>query len=853
MKHLFSWLFLLGLTLSSCQDDNEIFFENLLEGEGTDALHTRFRDQPYPKENNTVYLNPPPFLVPEAARAADGYLEYEISQDETFQSEATIRSGKEACNFFNVHQELALGKWYWHFRAVAADGSRGPWSESYSFEMTGEQVVFVTPEFSDFESNIPAIGKRVMSFIEEDLKDYTPITSAHIAYSDLTSRANGNNGLKYDYTKNSPFGMYVTELYTAMRTIKDEKYETKLRDFTHFLGSYKLSNDQMKGIKGDDFTLSNVMGIYTLLYDYFYHELDEAEKQHMETIMLEVVEAYHAKYRGQFESKMFDNHGWQVGIQAFTQTAFTICDKYPEAMDALEYAYELWIARAPNTGFNMDGSWINGNNYFSVNFNTLLWMPMTFKHVTGFDFLQHPWYKNCGKSLIYSWLPGQESNSFGDGVGKYGYNVYNQAAFADFLAREIHDPYAAWYAGECEREAGVNNKVLNYKARERNLRLYRLAREHVSYRVDELEEGALDNFSWNKDAGYGTLHSNMTQRATNLTVAFRSSPFGSGSHTFSDQNSFKLLYKGYYVYTNVGRYGDPDKYGAPHDILQYRNTRGHNTVMINGIGQPFTTKAYGLIARGLNGDNLGYFLGDASNAYCGTSDYWEDRFQAAGLSQTPAYGFGDNPLNTYKRHIFMLRPNKVVIYDELGADEPAMWQWLLHSPNKFDIKGSKLTTEYEFDGMKFSSVAQIFSNDKSAISEHNQWFPGGEPVQEISKPWHLTAEFGRSAHVKVLTVIQIVDENFDEEPIWQTDNRLLMGEWKINAELSGNAPAAISIVNESTGTAFAYGCDVTVGGETYSHSQTGSSLLVDTKNGNKQVQEIADMPIPVTRALAAQK
>ncbi|MCS2584604.1 heparinase II/III-family protein [Bacteroides sp. BFG-551] len=51
---------------------------------------------------------------------------------------------------------------------------------------------------------------------------------------------------------------------------------------------------------------------------------------------------------------------------------------------------------------------------------------------------------------------------------------------------------------------------------------------------------------------------------------------------------------------NAGYY---QNYSDAHAILQYRNTRGHNTVMINNIGQPFTTRAYGNITRALNGDN----------------------------------------------------------------------------------------------------------------------------------------------------------------------------------------------------------------------------------------------------------
>ena len=843
---LFSCMVVLGGLFTACQDDNEIFLVDVIGEEDPEALHMRFRDQPYPKEGNTLYLNPPPLLVPEEVRADDGFLEFELSQDMTFQSEGTFRSGQLPYNFYNVHQQLATGDWYWRYRAVSATGESGPWSEVLNFTVTDKLEVFVTPPFETVKQHIPAPGQpRVVCFLEEDLKALEPITSTHPAYKRLV-RA----GLDYTFSESDPFGIDMKGIYTALRTIQAPEYDAKLREYAHQLGGYVPTENQMNDIYTDDFTAADVMNIYTTLYETYYDELSESEKNLMETVMLNTVTTYYENNRGALEAKMFDNHSWQVGIQGITQAAFMICDKYPEAMQAFEYMYELWTARAPATGFNHDGSWINGNNYFSVNFITLYYMPMLFSYLTDVDFLQHPWYRNAGKSMIFSWLPGSESASFGDGVGKYGFAVYNQAAFADFLAREIHDPYAAWYANECERIAAENPAVESFKVRETNLRLYRIAREHLSYETEQLEDSELEGFSWNKDAGYGTAYSNMSA-ADNVTLAFRSSPFGAGSHTLADQNSFKLLYKGRYVYTNVGRYGDPDKYGAAHDILQYRNTRGHNTVMINNIGQPFTTKAYGEIKRGLNGDHLAYFLGDASHAYCGTSDYWEDRFQVAGLEQSPAYGFGDNPLNTYKRHIFMLRPNKIVIYDELRADEAATWQWLLHSPTRFHINGNKLTTTYQYEGTgTFQSVAQVFSEEQATITQTDKWFPGGEPIQVIDpRPWHLTVEYGLTDGVKSLAIIQIVDDTFKEETIWQTNDKFTMGDWVIKAALGKDEKAAISIVNEKTGTLFSYGYDATLGGVDYPRSVEDSSILVDTKQGSSQVQEIGDAESPLTRGV----
>ena len=55
------------------------------------------------------------------------------------------------------------------------------------------------------------------------------------------------------------------------------------------------------------------------------------------------------------------------------------------------------------------------------------------------------------------------------------------------------------------------------------------------------------------------------------------------------------------------------------------------------------------------------------------------------FDRTPDNGFGETPLKKYRRHIFLLHPYTVVIYDELESSENVRWDWLLHSPVEFDI------------------------------------------------------------------------------------------------------------------------------------------------------------------------
>jgi len=829
------------LLMTGCNDENEIFFENLAGDDTLERVHPNERDKPYPREEHELYLNPAPLIVPKAARAADEFLEFELSQNAGFPEQGTYRSGKLAWNMYNIHEVMTTGEWYWRFRKVDKNDKAGAWSEVNKFTVTGKEDVFVTPEFSVFRQNIPTEYPRIHCYLNEDLKKVRPTITEHREYGQLISRA--NIGMNHVFTSSNPYddantlSTYVFDyLYSAYLLTEDRKYYDKIVEYGRKLIAYNVDDKQLFA---DNFYSAAVVNTLSTVYDVCQESLNETEKNTIENVIIRIVNHYYNSYRGSQENHIFDNHTWQVVLRALTQGAFVVCQKYPQAMTALEYFYELWTARAPASGFNRDGAWINGTGYFNTNSYTLYYMPMLFSHVAGADFLKHPWYQSVGRSLVYSWLPGSATTGFGDIGGPEGEPMRQRVAFADFAAREIRDSHAAWYVKEC------GNTVYDDYA----MRLYRVARGYITYGGQELDEDDLENFVWYKDIGEGVAFSNMTQRSSNMSLSFRSSPFGSGSHTLADQNSFKLLYKGTYVYMNAGYY---QNFSDKHNLLQYRHTRGHNTMLINGIGQPFTSKAYGNINRGMNSDNMAYFLGDASHAYCGISEYpmWVTNFEAAGIAQVPEYGFGETPLNNYKRHIFMLRPDKIVIYDDLGADEAVTWQWLLHSPVEFRVAGNKITTHYTDKG-GFTSVAQIFSNQTPEIETTNRWFPGGEPDKpaDVAKQWHLTANFGPNAKNKILTIIQVGDDNQIED-IWQVNNNFIVGDWDIQAELGGDRPAAISIVNKVTGTAFSYGNQApAVNGTLYQRQQENSSVLYDYVHGTMQVQEIADKPVQTTRAV----
>ena len=524
------------------------------------------------------------------------------------------------------------------------------------------------------------------------------------------------------------------------------------------------------------------------------------------------------------ENHIFDNHFWQQNMRVLFQIAFCLYDKSEYAAQALRmltYYYELWTARAPASGFNRDGAWINGTGYFEANVRTLFYMPMLLSYVSRADFLQHPWYQQAGQSMVYSWPPSSKSAGFGDGSEKREEPGRQRAAFADFLARETGDAYAGWYAGECQKDV----------VQDVELRLYRMVNP-ATYATDF--PASAPKLKWYKDIGEVVMHSNLASTENNLSLAFRSSTFGSGSHTLADQNSFNLLYGGKEVYYHTGYYLN---FSDAHNLMSYRHTRAHNSILVDGIGQPFSTEGYGMLLRAAGGEHIGYCLGDASHAYCGISEdpMWIESFQKAGIEQTPENGFGETPLTKYRRQMIMLYPDIVLIYDELEASHPVRWDWLLHSPVQFGIDKNVFTSHVE-TGV---AVAQMFSDATFEVSQTDQFVV--PPREGYPNQWHLTAAFSNNSACRILTVVQIKNSEEEALPATRDGSCITCGDWTIYVNLDPSSAECLQVTNATVPVVYSYGSDnVQTDSGVYLRQFRGSSVLYDEIDGQYQVVEQID-------------
>lgn len=826
-------------TLFSSCNDNQLSAVEAYNPDDTDLHHDYNRQHPYPKENNEIYLNPVPLMIPESAKTGD-LVQFALSRDSKFDEAVTVLSTPAPWCMYNPHRVLESGKWYWRFRNIAADGTPDLWSETYSFNMTDDIPQFVTPDADTFKDNLPSVHPRLYLFLDSKRDEMRSSLQSHPEYKALINRAEqginqdfSNIAYYYNSKDNSEKLLnYVNYIHQAAYLTGKKRYEGKMLEIARLITA-KPPTDSELFDASSNFVPTNIATACIRIYDLLFFHLSANERQCMEDLMLRLLRHYYPVQLSSEENHIFDSHFWQHNMRVFFQCAYMLYDKVPyrnEVLPMLEYYYEIWTARAPDGGFNRDGVWHNSASYFDTNVETLYYMPMILSYITGSDFLQHPWYQSVGRALLYTWPNDSKSCGFGDGNMNADEPTRTRLAFADFIARHTGDKLAAWYVSQ-------DLSVL------RGDFLLRPDRMLDNYTYSVEEEPYVDKMIWYKDAGEVVMHSDLLHTDNNMSLSFRSSRYGCSAHTFANQNAFNVLYKGESVFCNSGYY---TKYASPHHIMSYRHTRAHNTILVNGIGQAFDTKAWGNITRGLIGDNITYCQGDASQAYRDTCKFkgWVENFQNAGISQIPENGFGSTPLTKYLRHVWMLHPNIIVIYDELEASEPVQWDWLLHSPTAFKINEYEQILSTVNTEKGFATQARLFSSSPMTLSQTNEFRvpPTDSPNPEYPNQWHLNATVDNSSANRFLFIMQVYDGNLVPAAITRNGNDFSIGNWRINAEMDCGKSPAVHISNSKHEVMFDYGEGDAIlsDGSPYKRDKAFSSVLYDSYKGIYVTMEQTD-------------
>lgn len=805
------------------------------------AIHTMFLEQALPANGITVDFNAPVLRWPYQKGKQVKY-ELELSMNPSFPEGQTI-AAKEICSaIFNPHQALQTGKWYWHYRVAGK-----AWSAMQYFIVSTSSLPMVSPEPSVFLSKIPLAHPRVLLNQPSDniqslatTKDASVILAEAAIYltekipvvTDIQIELKGKTEEQQKKIESDAvvaFGNHVNRmvlsLCQAYLLTGSEKYIPK----AIAIGMEAAGWDP-KGITGSrDFTDGTCMYDLALVYDTFYDKLTTEQKNSLLKAIKERAGKFYKSWVNNIESKVLSGHVWQLILNEFFKTSLAVYHDEPEAAHWLSYAYELFLNRAPVLG-GIDGAWAEGVSYFQMNMEVLTEIPAKIKTYTGFDFIQyHPWYQKNADWLIYQFPPGSSADGYGDNTEDLFEPPASYAAYAEVMAKLMQNPKYTWYYQQLQKYQPTD------LSQESSMRWYRMLHtEKLTLPV------VPDNFHLSmshvfKEVGVGSLHTRPENTKNDIMVAMRSSPFGAYGHILADQNTFNILVAGKRLFYRTGYKVSMDD---PHRLGWSKHTKGQNGVLINGEGQPYTAEAYGNFSRFLEGEELSYMKGDASNAYQ-SKESKED------------YG-----VNKFYRNMVLLKPGIIVIYDELESVADANWSWLIHSLENMQLDSVHNTFT--------ASIAHVKGIGKLWSSQPFQWqlsnkfdvpavifrnYKGMRTKKYSDTQWHLKAiNQNKTDKLRFLSVIQISTDGkmlaYQEMPAAKGITKINIGGWEIEASLSYELAPKLNIRALSGNTVFAaYGSAVSLKGQVYKASEPGNALLAEAVKGKIQFSETGDMPV----------
>ena len=744
-------------------------------------------------------------------------LKYQLRYSQDAAMKSNVVQVESRWPFFNPKKDLDAGVWYWQYGYVE-DGNT-LWSPVLQFTVKANPDKFCPPSFKTMQTRLPKNHPRILVQKDKwtDFMNNSKSKPEHQWYLEradkvLTIPMQSVNDIKADLAKGLKSEMQRSAMLTreSRRIIDKEEGNVELliraylltKDTRYSKEAIKrimemLSWDKNKNVMGD-FNAATMLSLSSLAYDSFYDLLTGPQKQDLLKEIKRRGSEFYANFNNRLENHIADNHVWQMTLRIFTFAAFSVYGDLPEATVWADYCYNVWLARFP--GLNKDGAWHNGDSYFAVNFRTLIEVPYFYSTVTGFDFFSDPWYQGSVMYTMYQQPP--FSKSGGNGSGHQGNLKPNsiRVGYLDALARLTGNTYAADYVRRVATTPDYHKRLITVKSG--SLAWFRLQCDKPLPTGEGLTSLPMGYVF--PQSGLASFMTNWDRVGSNAMFSFRSSPYGSTSHAIANQNAFNTFFGGNSLFYSSGHHiAFVDK----HSMLCHRSTRAHNTILVNGMGQRIGTEGYGWIPRYYVGEKIGYVLGDASNAYGKevSPPLWLERGKEGGIEYTPANGWDENHLKTFRRHTVALgKSGLMFIYDELEADKPVTWDYLLHTV----IKPMSVTKKDKFVHIQATnkngaSDAYLFSSGALKTDTTSQFFvpavnwlraDANGKFAPYPNHWHFKATSEKKQIYRFATVINTHALNKPAaDPQILPDGRIKIGSWIIKVNISSEGTPSFFI------------------------------------------------------------
>lgn len=739
------------------------------------------------------------------------------SQNPDFKKETTQVATRWP--FYNPEKPLSAGVWYWQYGYT--ENNQTEWGGVQMLTVKDNPNKFCPPSLKTVLHNVPKTHPRVW-VMKDEWKDFmkrnataverqwylefadkvlqTPMKSVKDINTSQVKNLKNEMQVKSYLTRESRRIIDAEEknaeaLIRAWLLTQDQKYAQEAIKRVLVMADWNKNKIVM-----GDFNDATLLSLSSMAYDSFYDQLSAAQKEELLDAIKEKAGKMYDLYNNHLENHIADNHVWQMTLRILTMASFSVYGELPEADTWVDYCYNVWLARFP--GLNKDGGWHNGDSYFTVNTRTLIEVPYYYSKLTGYDFFADSWYQGNTMYTMFQQPPFSKSGGNGSSHQNVGRPNSIRVGYLDALARLTGNTYAADFVRRTLKvEPDYLKKAL--LAKPGDLAWFRLQCDKPLPEGEGLT-GLPYGFVF-PETGLASFQTNWDRVGSNAMWSFRSSPYGSTSHALANQNAFNTFFGGKPLFYSSGHHIE---FTDVHSMLCHRGTRGHNTILVNGMGQRIGTEGYGWIPRYYVSDKIGYVLGDASNAYGKViSPLWLKRGELSDVHYTLENGWDENKLKTFRRHIINLgTTGYIFIYDELEATEPVNWNYLLHTTaNPMTVNEEKDYVHIQATNKGGASDAYLFSTGKLGVETTDKFFyPAINWLRAddkgVFKPfpnhWHFTATSEKAQVYRFATIINTHALKYPAKaPEILSDGRIKAGSWLIKVNISAEGAPMFFIRN----------------------------------------------------------
>ncbi|QNK56291.1 heparinase II/III family protein [Paenibacillus sp. PAMC21692] len=488
-------------------------------------------------------------------------------------------------------------------------------------------------------------------------------------------------------------------LSLAYAVTQDQDFADKAKAYMLAMAGWESWNDSTTECDAGYTCLDTAhitLGV-SMAYDVLYNQLTSTERTQVETALETngLIPLYvDSTYR-------LDNNIEMLRASALGVGATVMLGKLPNA--------KKYLTRATNyMNWYMDERMNSGKSegllYSSYSMDNMLMAIDSISRTTGLtEFINHPLLNDfIVRWANYFLAPG------GGGLAAFSDSQYDNyfGPTMSIINNWLDNGHSGWYLNETRPESTPFMRFLYFNPQ-----------STITEPSDMPSSTVLDEIGW------AALRSGWDKKDTLFAFVSNNSKLG---HNHYDQNSFQIATNRSWIAADPG-YQD----FSPGPINEFTTRMGHSTILVDGQGQ--SELGGGSLAKGMLSPSYDYIKGSAADAY------------------------GNPKLERFDRHVVYVNSEYFVIFDDLKANVPRTFDWILYSGrlSEFAVDGEAAAPGQTTQGNNLfihndraSLTAKFLSSGTLPIT--TQQYTGAESYGYFSK---ITSQ-APATDYKYMTVIK---------------------------------------------------------------------------------------------------